>query len=200
MTYVSSKILKKEAISKIDIFVIVSLLFFGIFSLSAVYGGEAPVRGFMFGLPLLSYVAISSFKNNKKLIVLILVSLIFLHMPADYADNSYRTVTSTELAGAKFFSEHSNVTSCSYSFPSYVRYFSPDITTIFITLTEQPFTSAPDIKKLTGTECILYSALQVNYYTFYIGYNPIDKLYLENKFRSLYNNGRFIYFDNGKIQ
>lgn len=194
VVYILFKIVKKKTMFRTDIFATLSLLLLGIFSLSAVYGHEAPMRGFMFGLPLLSYFAITSLKNNKKLITLVMILLVFLHMPADYADNSFRTVTTTELKGTKFFSDRSNAESCSYSFPWYIRYFSPDTTTKFIKIMDQPFTSIPDFRKLTDTYCILYSALQINYYSFYIGYDPIDKLFLDENFESIYNNGRFVYF------
>lgn len=172
------------------------LIFFGVFALTTQYGPhEGYQRAFMFGLVPLTFLSINLLKNHKKVLITIVVCLMLLNIPAQYASDSSRLATETQLDGAKFVAlKTHNETSCFNELSFYVRYFNPEKLINFKSIIVLPMTEFPNqttvLERLDEVEFIVRSELQNNYYLNYLGGNPLDQVDFSS-FNKIYDNGKF---------
>jgi hypothetical protein len=187
------------------VFISLLLLMLAFFSFSVEYGEvEAYQRAFMFGLVPLSYLCIDLLVRRDRLLVILLVVVIFLNIPAQYGSDTYRLATDTTLEGAAFFAEHSPQTmNLIAKFTLYIRYYDPlkqiSVPSLGIHF---PYTSLPNsssvnrafLDALAETDYIVLSELEKNFYLFYLGENPLQRIAFEDRCNRVYDNSRYWVF------
>jgi hypothetical protein len=158
----------------------------------------------MFGLVPLSYLCIDLLVRRDRLLVILLVVVIFLNIPAQYGSDTYRLATDTTLEGAAFFAEHSPQTmNLIAKFTLYIRYYDPlkqiSVPSLGIHF---PYTSLPNsssvnrafLDALAETDYIVLSELEKNFYLFYLGENPLQRIAFEDRCNRVYDNSRYWVF------
>ena len=195
----------RTAFMEYSLFNVVLLVMLGFFALTGQYGTtEAYQRAFMFGLIPLSFLCVSLLSKKPKLLVLVLVCLLFLNIPAQYGGDTYRLATDSQLTGTAFFADHTpNSVSLIGKFSLYIRYHDAlkNITIPSIGI-KYPFTSIPknsslqiEVNKvLKETDYIMRSSLEDNYYLFFLGSNPFQKIDFDQVCNRAYDNGRVTIF------
>lgn len=180
------------AMSRYNVFWIIFLILLVFFAVGAEYGPhEAYQRAFMFGLIPLSYFCINLLSKKPKMLLVILTTLIFLNIPAQYGPDSYTLVRNPELSGSEFFATHTpQKTVCFYGFSLTIRYYNPLKEVKFLTLGTLPFTEVPNASSvneaLNKADYVIVSDKQNNYYYYFLGQNPLDQVDLE-KFNRIYD-------------
>lgn len=193
-------LLHKQALKeRCSVFSLVFLVLLGLFAFTTQYGShEAYQRAFMFGLVPLAYLCIRTLKSKPKILFVMLVGLIFLNVPAQYACDSFRLATEPQLAGSSFFADSApeNI-SCLTKFSLYVRYYNPLKRFQFRSIGELPFTTFPNSSTVNTAvneaDYTMLSALMDNYYLCYLGQNPFDQVDF-NKLNRVYDNLNFQIF------
>jgi hypothetical protein len=187
------------------VFISLLLLMLAIFSFSVEYGEvEAYQRAFMFGLVPLSYLCVDLLAKKERLLVVFLVAVVFLNIPAQYGSDTYRLATDTTLEGAAFFAEHSPQSmSLIARFTLYVRYYDPLKQTVVPSLGIRfPYTSLPNsssvnrafLEALKETDYVVLSGLEENFYLFYLGSNPLERINFDDRCNRVYDNSRYWVF------
>jgi len=193
-----SLILKKEVrVLKKSIWVI-SMIPLAAFAFGVEYGAESYQRAFIFGLVSFSFLCASALSNKPKILFSVLSIAIILHIPAHYGATSYKVASDTELDGVKFFANAApNSSSYSYVFTSYVYYSAPRKTLDDHDLGRPPFTKMPDVNALKQTNFFLDSAMQSNYYLYYVQQDPLTLIRSSDHANKIYDNTRFrLYWSN----
>lgn len=201
------KTLRKQRTSKLEYsaFISILLLMLGFFSFSVEYGAvEAYQRAFMFGLVPVSYLCIDLLSKRQKVLILLLVGLLFLNIPAQYGSDTYRLATDSTLDGAAFFADHSpEKINLIGKLTLYIRYHDPpkEITEPALGIAF-PYTSLPNasavneafLEALKETDYIELSGLEENFYLFYIGSNPLERVDIAGSCNRVYDNSRYWVF------
>jgi hypothetical protein len=201
------KTLKKQTTSRLEYsaFISIMLLMLGFFSFSVEYGAvEAYQRAFMFGLVPVSYLCVDLLSKRQKVLILLLVGLLFLNIPAQYGSDTYRLATDSTLDGAAFFADHSpEEIRLIGKLTLYIRYHDPPkvITEPALGIAF-PYTSLPNasavndafLEALKETDYIELSGLEKNFYLFYIGSNPLERVDIEGSCSRVYDNSRYWVF------
>jgi hypothetical protein len=171
------------------------------------YGEETPFRAFMFGLPFFSLLSVHLLKRKPKILLSFLLLMVIVCIPALYGSDSYRLATAPELLGGKFCATYlPDRAICLYKGSPYVRYYNPLKTLTFQTLGGPPFLSfdPSDIEStINNTDYVILSRNQENYYTYYLGSNPFDRIPFIEKPNvtqgKIYDNGNFSIFYTGHL-
>jgi hypothetical protein len=195
----------RTAYIEFSLFNVVLLILLGLFAFTGQYGNtEAYQRAFMFGLIPLSFLCISLLSKKPKLFVVMLACLLFLNILAQYGGDTYRLATDSQLTGTAFFADHTSESVLLVGkFSLYIRYHDPlkNITVPSIGI-RYPFTSIPSNgslqievnKVLKETEYIMRSSLEDNYYLFFLGTNPFQRIDFDQVCNRVYDNGRVTIF------
>lgn len=172
-----------------SIFLVLFLACLGVMAVALTYGpNESYQRAFMFGILPLVYFSITVMGKHKNLLYLALFAVILLNIPAQYGSDNFRTATSTQLSGNKFFSDlaiNSTQTTCINSFSLYSRYYNPDKHFKFSSIGTLPFTSLSSIlndqtNKLNNNKYLMLSNEENDFYSYYLGSDPISRINLNN--------------------
>jgi hypothetical protein len=92
-----------------DIFNILLLVLLALFAFFGQYGEvEAYQRAFMFALVPLSFLCVRLLKKKPILLAVVLVTLMFLNIPAQYGSDNFRLATSQQLSGTKFVADYTS--------------------------------------------------------------------------------------------
>jgi hypothetical protein len=196
---------RKASDLEYPIFISLLLLMLAIFSFSVEYGEvEAYQRAFMFGLVPLSYLCIDLLARKDRLLVVFLVAVVFLNIPAQYGSDTYRLATDTTLEGAAFFAEHTpQKMNFIGRFTLYIRYYDPLKQIVVPSLgIHFPYTSLPNsssvnkafLEALTETDYVVLSELEENFYRFYLGSNPLERIDFDDRCDRVYDNSRYWVF------
>jgi hypothetical protein len=199
--------LRKRGIPDMDypVFISLLLIMLAVFSFSVEYGEiEAYQRAFMFGLVPLSYLCIDLLAKKNKLIVLLLAVLIFLNIPAQYGSDAYRLATDSTLDGAAFFARYTpEKVNLIARFTLYIRYYDPVKQIAVPSLgIHFPYTSLPNstsvnrafLEALKQTDYVILSGLEKNFYLFYLGSNPLERINFDDRCNRVYDDSRYWVF------
>ncbi|MCK4498556.1 hypothetical protein KAU25_05110 [Candidatus Bathyarchaeota archaeon] len=178
------------------LFNVVLLVMLSAFAFAGEYGAhEAYQRAFMFGLVPLSFLCVSLLMHKPRILVVVLASLMFLNVFAQYGGDTYRLATETQLAGTAYFASNvpQDVTLIG-KFTLYIRYHDPlkEYAVISIGLS-YPYTTGPNstaVKEaLSEADYILKTQLEDNFYLFSLGLNPFEEVDYGKSHR-IYDNWR----------
>jgi len=181
---------KKE--TKNNVFWIAWIIVAGILGVSVKYGGEAIQRAFMFLLLPTCYFSIKFLSKKPRILILILMVLIFIHIPAEYSAEMHSMVPTTELKGLAFYAEYTPPAArFFYSLPSAAYYYGIKGKQIYI-LASHSLPSPEFVNKTIGeAEFIITSNLQKNYYLYFLGVDPLEHLNFDDHHNRIYDNERF---------
>jgi hypothetical protein len=185
---------KEEA--KDNLFWIAWIITAGIVGASLVYGAEAINRATMFMLLPTSYFAIKFLGKKPIILILVLVILTLIHIPAQYSNQNYTYVPTSELTGTAFYAKYA---------PSAAPFFYEPISVFLpygvINGTQTSITSVAGahslpsqglVNQATGqAEFIIYSNLEKNLYLYFYGVDPLENLNLDDHYNRIYDNGGF---------
>jgi len=181
-------------------FMVIWLVFAVLFAVSAVYGSsEAYQRGFMFGLIPIIYLCLNLFAKKPRALSLLVVGLLFLNIVAQYGSDVYRLMPYEALAGTKFLVDHTpEEISLLYGFWPHIRYQDPLKRVQFLEVRGTlPYTSVPNAttvkKTLNESDYIIRSELQLKYYLYFFGQDPLDQVSFD-RFNRAYDNANFRIF------
>lgn len=171
------------------------------------YGEEGPFRAFIFGLPFFVLLSIYALKSNRILLCIFIVLLLTTSVPALYGSDSYRLATGPELQGSSYCAHYlPDGIHLLYKFSPYIRYFNPAIHLHFEVLGKPPFTSynvSSIENSYNSTDFIIISRNQINYYYYYLGFNPFQFVDLNSNYTfatsKLYDNGNFTLYKSSEI-
>ena len=185
-------------------FWVVLLVFLVIFALFFQYGPhEGYQRALMFALLPLSYLCVVAALKKPKLLAVVIVSLLFLNIAAQYGADSYTLQTKTDLSGAQFVSEKtSDKIVVLYDFSLLMRYYEPTKNITFRVLEYLPFTYVPNSTDVLGiaSDCdyVILSDTSDNFYYYFMQQTPIsDALGGSNDslgFNRVYDSEGFVVF------
>ena len=178
------------------VFNVVLLVMLSAFAFMGEYGAhEAYQRAFMFGLIPLSFLCVSLLQRRPRILVVVLASLMFLNIFAQYGGDTYRLATETQLAGTAYFASYvpQDVTLIG-KFTLYIRYHNPlkeyDVISIGLSY---PYTTVPNstaVKEALGeADYVLKTQLEDNFYLFSLGLNPFEEINY-GKSHQIYDNWR----------
>jgi len=184
-------LLFKKKGTKYDLFCIAWIIVAGIFGASVKYGGEAIERAFMFMLLPACYFSIKFLSKKPRILILVLVILIFVHIPADYSSEMIWMVPTSEFKGLAFHAEHIPTAPFFYSLP----YYEEEIKGKQIYIRSKVFYSLPSPEFVSRTigeaEFIITSNLQKNYYLYFLGVDPLEHLNFDDNCSRIYDNEGF---------
>jgi hypothetical protein len=180
---------KKEV--KHDVFWIAWIIVAGILGASVRYGGESIERAFMFSIVPMCYFAIKFLNKKPRILILVLIILIFIHIPADYSADMHRMVPTNELKGLTFGGEYIPPDAWwFYSLPS--RYVRTPIKGKQIYIVDPRMLDPEFVNKTIGeADFIISSNLQKNYYLYYWGVDPLEHLNFDDHYNRIYDNEGF---------
>jgi len=181
--------------TKDDIFWIAWIIVAGILGISMKYGEysyEAIQRAFMFMLIPTCYFSIKFLNKKPRILILVLIILIFIHIPACYSREMHAMVPTSELKGIDFCAEHMPPTApFFYSLPTYKEMKGKQI----YIRSFPPFYSLPShelVNETTGeAEFIISSKLQKNYYLYFLGVDLLENLNSDGHHNRIYDNEGF---------
>ena len=190
---------KKSNKESYTIYLAIFIITLGIFGIIGRYGAhEAYQRAFMFGLVPLAYLSVNVMQKRVYLLNILIISLAFLNIPAQYGSDTFRLANEKQLSGSRFFAYNTpNQITVHGQFSLYIRYYDPvqHITFKNIPGTSLPFTFIPNntdiFNAINSTDYTILSNLTYNFVTYYYGKNLYDniKLDLLNK---IYDNSGYI--------
>ncbi|MBS7630256.1 hypothetical protein KEJ47_01560 [Candidatus Bathyarchaeota archaeon] len=192
---------KKTKIELYNAYLAINIIMLGIFGVIGRYGAhEAYQRAFMFGLVPLAYFSINVMRNKIYMLIILIISLMFLNLPAQYGSDTFRLATEKQLYGSRFFAYNTpNEISVHGQFSLYVRYYTPvkHIKFEAIPGTSLPFTYIPNstaiINAITTTDYTIFSELTYNFIYYYYGRNLYDEVNL-NTLNRVYDNSGYEIF------
>jgi len=152
----------------------------------------------MFGLIPFSYIVIYTLKGRTKVLVLIIILIMFLNIPAQYGSDSYRVATTTQLNGAEFLTmQIPNDSTIINSLGLYTRFFDPLKHLTQSSIGDFPFTKYPNAtdvyNDISTSNYLVDSREQSNYYSLYLGSDPLQQIDLD-LYNRLYNNPNYKIF------
>jgi hypothetical protein len=185
---------KKEA--KRDVFWIAWIIVAGIFGVSVYYGGEAINRAFMFMLLPTCYFAVKFLSKKLGILILVLMILIFIHIPAHYTAEMRTYVPTSELKGTAFYAKYAPSTA-PFFYENLV--FLPDNenftgTQINIrgTVTFYSLPSQELVNETAGKAAFIISSnLQKNLYLYFFGVDLLEHLNLDDHYNRIYDNEEY---------
>jgi hypothetical protein len=172
-----------------SIFLIFFLACLGVMAVALTYGPhESYQRAFMFGILPLVYFTLIVLSKYKNILYLTLFIVIICNIPAQYGSDNFRTATSTQLSGNKFFSDlavNSTATTCINPFSLYSRYYQPEKHFTFSQIGTLPFVSYNSTYKdqnikLNNNKFLMLSNEENNFYNYYLGFDPISRIPLND--------------------
>jgi len=182
---------KKE--TKHDVFWIALIIVAGVFGVSMKYGGyEAIQRSFMFMLLPACYFSIKFLSKKPRILILLLLILVFIHIPAVYSAEMFMMVPTSEFKGIAFRAEYVPPDApFFYSLPG----GEGKQISIFGSLWFPHMSSLPSpelVKKtIRGAEFIMSSNLQKNFYLYFFGVDPLENLNFDDRNSRIYDNEGF---------
>lgn len=187
---------KRENIdmTKICFFWLVGLLALFAFS----YGrNEIDDRIFLYSLVPMVYII--TFTFDRKILAIMAILLIIFHMPAHYGTESFDSIRTTELSGAKFFATKAvfdNRETYFSMWDTFVDYYDPGkIKVLWNTL---PVTDKPDPSVIGNSTYILNSNGSNYFLTYSFGFDPLEEWMRLNqgKLSLFYDNGYYQIYKN----
>jgi hypothetical protein len=182
-------LLRHKKKNMLNLFWIAWILSAGVLGLSVVYGQEALNRAFMFALLPTSYFAVTFLKKKNLILTMLLASIIFINIPAQYGQRTFSYMPSTELKGAAFYSAYA---------PGNESFFYEYLIPIAVNgtgaqLNILPYNYLPTSEVINKTVAramfVISSNMQENAYQFFYGLNPLKNISLGSN--QLYDNGAF---------
>jgi hypothetical protein len=190
MTFILKRFDPKSILwENFSLFLVLFLACLGVLAVGLTYGPEESYqRAFMFGILPLVFFSLTQLSKHKKLLYITLFAIIILNVPAQYGSDNFRTATSTLMSGNKFFSDlakSSTETTAINIDGLYSRYYNPDKHFEFSSIGTLPFTSLSTIlkdqnTKLNNNKYLILSKAENNFYTFYLGSDPITRVNLND--------------------
>jgi hypothetical protein len=153
----------------------------------------------MFGLIPIIYLCLNLFAKKPRALSLLVVGLLFLNIVAQYGSDVYRLMPYEALAGTKFLVDHTpEEISLLYGFWPHIRYQDPLKRVQFLEVRGTlPYTSVPNAttvkKTLNESDYIIRSELQLKYYLYFFGQDPLDQVSFD-RFNRVYDNANFRIF------
>jgi hypothetical protein len=185
---------KKEA--RNDLFWIAWIIIAGLIGVSVFYGGEVIQRAFILMLLPISYFAANFFSKKPRIMVIVLVTIVFLQVPAHYAWESWVYVPTSELKGTNFYQTYA---------PSAAKFlYEPDlgffdegrfngtILSITVAVPSRTIPSAILINELIGQAQFIITSSQLNnFYEFFYGFDLLENQSFVDHYSQLYDNENF---------
>jgi len=185
---------KKE--TKHYVFWIAWIIAAGISGVSIKYGFEAIQRAFMFALLPTCYFSIRLLSKKPGILILVLMILVFVHIPAHYSAEMYMLVPTSEFKGFAFHAEHIPPTAkFFYSLPSRYSISYKEIKgeqTYILASYQDPLPSPEFVNKKIGeAEFIISSNLQKIYYLYFWAVDPLEHFNFDDHHNRIYDNEGF---------
>jgi len=189
---------------KIDLYTAylsINIIMLGIFGVMGRYGEhEAYQRAFMFGLLPLTYFSVNLMRRKVYVLIILIISLMYLNIPAQYGSDTFRLATEKQHHGSSFFAFNTpDEITAHGQFSLYVRYYYPTKHIEFkdIPGTSFPITHIPKaadiLDTIYTTDYTILSELTYNFIIYYYGKNLYDEVNL-NALNRIYDNSGYEIF------
>ena len=155
------------------------------------YGSEMPERLYSFNIVPVTLMVVLAFKKREKMLVILMLLFSTMYIPTSYNDDSFQIVTTSELAGNKFFAfdvYKGESLTLSYAF-GFDRYYIPS-NKMYGTGYHNGMYN-PDNQDLEGVSYVIHSDM-VERFLLYTFERDVIKLWMINSdYYSIYDNGHF---------
>lgn len=199
--YILGKVEKeKREYIKTCIYCLIIISSLGVFS----YGSETLERLYMFSIIFVISVIVMTLSNlnkkifsnlNKKVLVGMMILFIGIHIPAHYGSESFISISTKELKGAKFVEMNANLEQLSkrdnYIYPlngnRFISYYDPSLITIISRNVN--FSESQNI--LNNTRYVIWGIRNSNEYMYYDGKDPVRQwiIFNDGSLTKIYSNG-----------
>ena len=171
----------------------------GILALFAFKYGRNEIDDRIFLYSLLPMVYIIMFTFNRKILVILAILLVLFHMPAHYGTESYDSVQTTELSGAKFFTANAvfdNRETYFSMWDTFIDYYNPERIKVF--WRTMPVADKPDPSRIDPSTYIINSDGSHNFLFYSFGFDPLKEWIQLNrgKLNLFYDNGHYQIYKN----
>lgn len=189
---------KKDA--EQDLFWIAWIIVAAALGVLTIYGGEAIERAFMFMLLPACYFAMKFLNKKRGILVSVLVILVLINIPASYTRDNYIYVPTSSLQGTAFYTKYAprNVTFLYEDLAPFLPFNETPMGTELTILGINGLSSLPPQKVVNATvkqaDFILDSNLQINFYVYFFGYNPLRTFNLNENHNRIFDNEGFRIF------
>ena len=162
------------------------------------YGEEIEFRFFVLSIVPMACIMVAAFSTRRlrASLMILMILLIFLHVPATYSTESIEQTTDSELEGARFFAAH-GLTERWFYYGGSARnlfFFKPELRT------NRTYIEGPASSSRTGeiepsyfnaVEYVLDSAQGRNFFIYTYGHDPLDAWKARSIVNLTYDNGDF---------
>jgi hypothetical protein len=197
--YWASSILRKQKLSS-GILIMSAWLICQLSLVALVYGGEIINRMFLYSLPVTVLFVTTAMKNLRWVFNIMLILLLLIQPLAYAGDECYKLTSDSELAGAKFFADN---TELEYYFIQvgyqYIWYYNPARAwENFYTLAMPP---QQDFNTEVNIDYLIRNTVGKNGFIFHLGYDLLDKQndFINDNFDMIYINGNYQIYSRLKI-
>lgn len=171
----------------------------GILALFALKYGRNEIDDRIFLFSLLPMAYILTFTFDRKILAILAILLITFHMPAHYGTESFDSVRTTELSGAKFFTTNAvfdNRETYFSMWDTFIDYYNPEM--IKVLYWTMPVADKPDPSKIGNATYIINSDGSHNFISYSFGSDPLKEWIQLNQSRLslFYNNGYYQIYEN----
>jgi hypothetical protein len=162
------------------------------------YGEEIDYRFFVLSAVPMACIMVAAFSTRRlrACLLILMILLIFLHVPATYSTESIEQTTDSELEGARFFATH-GLTERWFYYGGSTRnlfFFKPELR-INQTYIENPTSTSRtgeiEPSYLNAVEYVLDSAQVRNFFIYTYGHDPFDAWKAQSIVNLTYDNGDF---------
>ena len=167
----------------------------GILALFALKYGRNEIDDRIFLFSLLPMVYILTFTFDRKILAILAILLILFHMPAHYGTESFDSVRTTELSGAKFFTTNAifdNRETYFSMWDTFIDYYNPERIKVF--WRTMPVADKPDPSRIDYTTYIINSDGSHNFLFYSFGFDPLKEWIQLNQ------GNLSLFYDNGHYQ
>ncbi len=173
----------------------------GILALFALKYGRNEIDDRIFLFSLLPMVFILTFTFDRKILAVLAVLLILFHMPAHYGTESFDSVQTTELSGAKFFTTNAvfdNRETYFSMWDTFIDYYNPERIKVF--WRTMPVADKPNQSRIDYSTYIINSDGSHNFLVYSFGFDPLKEWIQSNQgnLNVFYDNGYYRIYRNSK--
>lgn len=171
----------------------------GVLALFALKYGRNEIDDRIFLFSLLPMVYIITFTFDRRILAILAILLILFHMPAHYGTESFDSVRTTELSGAKFFTTNAvfdNRETYFSMWDTFIDYYNPEM--IKVLYWTMPVADKPDPSRIGNATYIINSDGSHNFISYSFGSDPLKEWIQLNqgKLSLFYNNGFYQIYKN----
>jgi hypothetical protein len=173
----------------------------GILALFALKYGRNEIDDRIFLFSLLPMVYILTFTFDRKILAALAILLILFHMPAHYGTESFDSVRTTELSGAKFFATNAvfdNRETYFSMWDTFIDYYNPERIKVF--WRTMPVADKPNQSSIDYSTYIINSDGSHNFLFYSFGFDPLKQWIQLNQgnLNVFYDNGYYHIYRNSK--